>query len=62
MGNTVNNVINNIQSFFTSFESDSLNIRVGLISFKDLDVEGPFSTTSYGWFENPDELITQLQN
>ena len=61
MGNTVNNVINNIQSFFTSFESDSLNIRVGLISFKDLDVEGPFSTTSYGWFENPDELITQLQ-
>lgn len=61
MGNTVNNVINNIQSFFNSFESDSLNVRVGLTSFKDLDVEGPFSTTNYGWFEDPNALINQLK-
>lgn len=61
MGNTVENVIGNIQNFFNAFEADSLNVRVGLISFKDLDEDGPFSTTSYGWFSNPNDLVAQLK-
>lgn len=50
MRNTIDNVKNSIDNFVTELENNKVDIRLGLVEYKDIYVDGINSTVNYGWF------------
>lgn len=52
MSNAISQVKNSIESFADELEENKVDVRLGLIEYKDIYYDGINSTKCYGWFEN----------
>lgn len=50
MGSSIQNVKNNIENFVTELEENKVDVRLGLIEYRDINVDGIYSTVNYGWY------------
>ncbi|WP_078543515.1 VWA domain-containing protein [Litchfieldia alkalitelluris] len=60
MGGTINNVKSNINSFVDRLDANKVDVRLGLVDYKDIDADGPESTVNHGWFEDPTSFRNKL--
>lgn len=50
MGSAISNVINNISTFTDELVTQNVDVRLGLVEFKDIYDDGMNTTKSYGWY------------
>jgi uncharacterized repeat protein (TIGR01451 family) len=62
MGSSIANVKNNINSFVNQLEAKKVDVRLGLVDFKDITFDGLDSTKNLGWFTNVDDFKTAVGN
>jgi len=60
MGGTIDNVKSNITDFVNRLSTNKVDVRLGLIDYKDIEADGPETTRNLGWFESPDEFKTAM--
>lgn len=52
----INNVKSNINAVVDQLKADNVDVRLGLVGFKDITYDGLYSTKDYGWFTNVDDF------
>lgn len=62
MYGAINNVKSNINSFVDTLEEEKVDVRLGLIDYKDIDADGPHSTRNLGWFEDTDDFRNKVNS
>ena len=62
MGGAINNVKNNINNFVNKLEEEKVDVRLGLVEYKDIVADGPNSTKNLGWTESPDEFKKKINS
>ncbi|PQQ68226.1 VWA domain-containing protein [Acetivibrio saccincola] len=62
MGSVINNVKNNITNFANTLMENNVDVRLGLIDYKDLEEDGMDSTKNLGWFDNVSDFIASVNN
>ena len=62
MGTEIANVRNNIEEFVSKLENNNVDVRLGLVEYKDIYEDGRKSTKSYDWYMDVIEFKTQLSN
>ncbi len=62
MGDEIRNVRNNIETFVSELEKNKVDIRLGLVEYKDIYEDGIGSTKSYDWYNNVDSFKTKLSS
>lgn len=60
MGNEINNVKNNIEEFVSKLENNNVDVRLGLVEYKDIYSDGYSSTKSYDWYTKIADFKAQL--
>ena len=50
MGGAIQNVRNNINQFVTELKENHVDVRLGLVEYRDIYVDGIGSTKSYDWY------------
>ena len=60
MGSEITNVRNNIEEFVSKLENDSVDVRLGLVEYKDIYADGYNSTKSYNWYTEVADFKAQL--
>lgn len=60
MGTEISNVRNNIESFVSTLEDNNVDIRLGLVEYKDIYADGVNSTKSYNWYTDVSDFKAQL--
>jgi len=61
MSGTINNVKNNITTYVNKLKEEHVDIRLGLVEFRDITVDGKASTKDHGWFLDVDSFIAELK-
>jgi hypothetical protein len=56
------NVKNNINLVTDQLVADNVDVRFGLVTFKDIEVDGVNSTKDYGWFDTADEFKAAVKS
>ena len=62
MGDEITNVRDNIDEFVSKLEHDSVDVRLGLVEYKDIYEDGYGSTRAYNWYSDVEEFKTQLSS
>ena len=62
MGGTIRNVKNNINQFVEKLEENKVDIRLGLVEYRDIYADGVGSTKSYDWYTDVDSFKSQLSS
>lgn len=60
MGGAIRNVRNNISQFVNDLEENDVDIRLGLVEFRDIYEDGENSTKSYDWYTNVSSFREKL--
>ena len=60
MGSSIRNVKDNIIEFVEKLEENKVDVRLGLVDYKDIGVDGLDSTKNLGWFYNPEEFKNKV--
>ncbi|AQQ54862.1 VWA domain-containing protein [Planococcus lenghuensis] len=60
MGSAISNVKNNINSFVNQLAEKKVDVRLGLVEFKDISADGLDSTKNFGWFTDVEEFKTKV--
>ncbi len=60
MGSTIRNVKNNLQSIAAKLDEKDLDIRFGLVEYRDITVDGKDSTKDHGWFTSAEAFKTEI--
>ena len=61
MGNTITNVRNNIINFVEQMNRNDVDVRLGLVDFKDIIADGPSSTKNLGWYTDPTKFQDKVR-
>jgi hypothetical protein len=56
------NVKYNINYVVDQLQVDNIDVRFGLVSYKDLEIDGLYSTKDYGWFDNENDFKAALKS
>ncbi len=62
MGNEIQNVKNNIQTFVSELEENKVDIRLGLVEYRDIYADGIGSTKSYDWYTDVSSFKNKLSS
>ncbi|SHJ73597.1 von Willebrand factor type A domain-containing protein [Clostridium cavendishii DSM 21758] len=62
MSNAISNVKNNINAVVEELKKKKVDIRLGLVGFKDITTDGLYSTKDYGWFTNVDDFKNSVSD
>ncbi|MEH7095612.1 VWA domain-containing protein [Neobacillus vireti] len=62
MGYTINNVKNNINDFVDRLDANKVDVRLGLVDYKDINADGPKSTKNHGWFTTANAFKSDLNS
>lgn len=60
MSSPISNVRSNINSFVTKLAEDKVDVRLGLVEYKDIYEDGSNTTKSYDWYTSVSDFKTQL--
>ena len=60
MGGPINNVKNNINQFVTELKDNTVDVRLGLVEYKDIYADGMNSTKQYDWYKNITDFKSQV--
>lgn len=60
MKNAIEQVKDSVSKFANELDENKVNVRVGLVEYKDIYEDSTNSTKSYGWFEDIGEFKKQL--
>lgn len=60
MWDEIQNVRNNIDSFVSKLEENKVDIRLGLVEYRDIYADGIGSTKSYDWYTSVDSFKNEL--
>lgn len=60
MSSPISNVRNNINQFVTELEDNKIDIRLGLIEYRDIYEDGVGSTKLYDWYTNVNDFKNKL--
>lgn len=60
MGGVIGNVKNNINQFVDILNEQNINVRLGLVTFKDISYDGYYSTNNAGWFTDTNSFKNRL--
>ncbi len=60
MYDSIQNVKNNIGQFVSELDKNKVDIRLGLIEFKDIYADGKSSTKSHGWYRDVSSFQKEL--
>lgn len=60
MWGEIQNVRNNIESFVAKLEENRVDIRLGLVEYRDIYADGIGSTKSYDWYTSVDSFKSEL--
>lgn len=60
MGNEIQNVKNNIETVVSSLEENKVDIRLGLVEYRDIYADGIGSTKSYDWYTSVSSFKSEL--
>ncbi|HHY74403.1 MAG TPA: VWA domain-containing protein [Bacillus bacterium] len=56
MSSYISNVKNNIIDFVNKLDNNKVDVRLGLVEYKDITADGINSTKSIGWFTTPEDF------
>lgn len=62
MSNAISQVKNSIESFADELENNKVDVRLGLIEYKDIYYDGVNSTKYYGWYEKVSDFKHQINH
>ena len=62
MGSEINNVKNNIEKFVATLNANSVDVRLGLVEYRDIYVDGLNSTKNYGWYTDASVFKVRLSS
>ncbi len=62
MWDEIQNVRNNIESFVSRLEENKVDIRLGLVEYRDIYEDGVGSTKSYDWYTSVDSFKNELSS
>lgn len=62
MGGTIRNVKNNINQFVTELQENKVDVRLGLVEYRDIYADGIGSTKSYDWYTDVNSFKSQLSS
>ncbi len=62
MGGTINNVKNNIEIYANDLYEQNIDVRLGLVEYKDIYEDSFNSTRSYGFYEDVDSFINAVDS
>ncbi|MGB8455799.1 MAG: AHH domain-containing protein [Anaerocolumna sp.] len=62
MGGTINNVKNNIETYVNDLYEQNVDVRLGLVEYKDIYEDSFNSTRSYGFYEDVDSFINAVDS
>jgi hypothetical protein len=62
MRSTINNVKSNISIFVDNLNTKNVDVRLGLVEYKDIYSDGTDSTKVWGWYSTPDEFKVAMNN
>ncbi len=62
MGRTIDNVKNNIETYVNDLHEKNIDVRLGLVEFKDIYEDSVNSTKSYGFYEDVDSFINDVDS
>ncbi|RCX18766.1 von Willebrand factor type A domain-containing protein [Anaerobacterium chartisolvens] len=62
MHDEISNVKNNISEFVNILNANNINVRLGLVEYKDIYEDGYWSTINRGWFSNASDFRKTLEN
>ena len=62
MGSSIANVKNNIHTFVNKLAEKKVDVRLGLVEFKDITVDGEDSTKNYGWFTDVNQFKDKVSS
>ena len=60
MSSPISNVRSNINSFVTKLAEDKVDVRLGLVEYKDIYADGADTTKSYDWCTSVSDFKTKL--
>ena len=60
MGNTISQVKNSIKTFADELEENEVDVRLGLVEYKDIYEDAKNSTKCYGWYDDVEQFRNQL--
>ncbi len=60
MSEEIRNVKNNITTFVSNLEENKVDIRLGLVEYRDIYVDGIRSTKSYDWYTDVSDFKNKL--
>ncbi|MDD4295468.1 MAG: cellulose binding domain-containing protein [Ruminiclostridium sp.] len=60
MSGPISNVRNSINQFVTELEENNIDIRLGLVEYRDIYADGVGSTKSYDWYTNVSSFKSKL--
>lgn len=62
MYSSIYNVKNNIKEVVSKLKEDKVDVRLGLVGFKDITCDGLYSTKDYGWFTDVDNFKSAVNS
>lgn len=62
MGSAIKNVRSNINTFVSELEENNIDIRLGLVEYRDIYEDGTGSTKNYDWYSNVNDFKTKLSS
>lgn len=62
MGNEIQNVKNNIETAVSNLEENKVDIRLGLVEYRDIYADGIGSTKSYDWYTSVSSFKSELSS
>lgn len=62
MGGAISNVRRNIINFVEQLNTSDVDVRLGLVDYKDIYADGPDSTINHGWFTNPSDYQNKISS
>lgn len=62
MEGEIENVKNNVDTFVSELEENNVDIRLGLVEYKDIFLNGTDTTKNYGWFKDVSSFKSQVSS